>query len=53
MRQFYRDWRMEIKQLKLLTLKCSRSCLIKERGQRPGGRVGGGKKAIESFIVNN
>ena len=33
---------MEIKQLKLLTLKCSRSCLIKERGQRPGGGVGGG-----------
>ena len=46
---------MEIKQLKLLTLKCSRSCLIKERGQRPGGGVGGGggKKAIESFITNN
>ena len=49
---FFRDWGMEIKQLKLLTLKCSRSCLIKERGQRPGGGVGGGGRRPKKVLLS-
>lgn len=34
---YFRDWAMEIKQLRLLKFKCPMSCLIKGKGQREGG----------------
>ena len=39
---FFREWGIEIKQLKLLKFKRPRSCLLKGRGQR--GRGGGGHR---------
>lgn len=41
---FFRDWAMEIKQLRLLNFKCPMSCLIKGKGQREGGGGRGHRK---------